>query len=327
MDEREDRPGGSDSLPEQGTPDEFRSRVATIEENPQSRMNEAERSDTGPPTNESGGDGKGNAGGDGRGDGEGGGGGLRAALESPITRRRFLAMTGVTMAGLTLGGIGLASCTADEEEGETTTSTSETGQGETTTTAEHGQGGQPPGGGAAARPVVPLMTLTEAQARILEAFVSRLVPADDLGPSAGEAGVVAYIDHALSSELVNERESYVVNLEALDAHAEQTEGGGFVGLSAERQDAIITAMAADEIAGFVPGSAAFFGMVREHTLQGMFGDPFYGGNQDFAGWQLVGFPGIRLHVPEEAQQLDADVDIEPMSVYDFGDFGLRREEG
>ena len=26
----------------------------------------------------------------------------------------------------------------------------------------------------------------------------------------------------------------------------------------------------------------------------MFADPVYGGNKDFAGWQLVGFPGVQL---------------------------------
>ena len=28
-------------------------------------------------------------------------------------------------------------------------------------------------------------------------------------------------------------------------------------------------------------------------MEGMFADPIYGGNQDFAGWRLVGFPGAQ----------------------------------
>ena len=35
-------------------------------------------------------------------------------------------------------------------------------------------------------------------------------------------------------------------------------------------------------------------MVRTHTLQGTFGDPYYGGNANFVGWDLIGYPG-RAH--------------------------------
>jgi gluconate 2-dehydrogenase gamma chain len=44
--------------------------------------------------------------------------------------------------------------------------------------------------------------------------------------------------------------------------------------------------------GFAGSSAAFFNMVRTHTLQGTFGDPYYGGNANFVGWDLIGYPGF-----------------------------------
>jgi hypothetical protein len=28
-------------------------------------------------------------------------------------------------------------------------------------------------------------------------------------------------------------------------------------------------------------------------MEGLFADPLYGGNKDFAGWRLVGFPGAQ----------------------------------
>ncbi len=43
-----------------------------------------------------------------------------------------------------------------------------------------------------------------------------------------------------------------------------------------------------------PRPRAFFDTLRTHTMEGMFADPVYGGNKDFAGWQLVGFPGVQL---------------------------------
>ena len=44
---------------------------------------------------------------------------------------------------------------------------------------------------------------------------------------------------------------------------------------------------------FAGSSATFFTLVRTHTWQGMFGDPFYGGNANFIGWDLIGYPGVR----------------------------------
>src|SRR5436309_1954677 len=40
-----------------------------------------------------------------------------------------------------------------------------------------------------------------------------------------------------------------------------------------------------------PSQQAFFNTLRTHTMESMFADPVYGGNKDFAGWKLVGFPG------------------------------------
>ena len=57
--------------------------------------------------------------------------------------------------------------------------------------------------------------------------------------------------------------------------------------------------------GFTGSSAAFFNMVRTHTLQGTFGDPYYGGNANFVGWDLIGYPGLRLNVTTEDQRLGA----------------------
>ena len=46
--------------------------------------------------------------------------------------------------------------------------------------------------------------------------------------------------------------------------------------------------------------------MRTHTMEGMFADPVYGGNKDFAGWVLVGFPGAQpLFSPEDMNSKDA----------------------
>ncbi|WP_248928243.1 gluconate 2-dehydrogenase subunit 3 family protein [Paenibacillus hamazuiensis] len=44
--------------------------------------------------------------------------------------------------------------------------------------------------------------------------------------------------------------------------------------------------------------SAFFRTIREHTLEGMFSDPIYGGNYEACGWRLVGYAGPTYHPPE-----------------------------
>jgi gluconate 2-dehydrogenase gamma chain len=80
-----------------------------------------------------------------------------------------------------------------------------------------------------------------------------------------------------------------------------------VKLSAAKQDEVIAALEAGKATGFTwPSAQAFFNTVRTHTMEGMFADPVYGGNKDFAGWVLVGFPGAQpLFSPADLQSRDA----------------------
>lgn len=42
----------------------------------------------------------------------------------------------------------------------------------------------------------------------------------------------------------------------------------------------------------------FFKFLRNHTLEGLFSDPMYGGNYKAYGWRLLGFAGPRFYPPE-----------------------------
>ena len=145
--------------------------------------------------------------------------------------------------------------------------------------------------------------LTPAQMKILEAVVDRLIPRDELGPSAAEAGAPIYIDRALTGPNAGEKQTFVDGLAALDAFANSSQGASFTDLSPERRDAVLTAMDKGTATGFA-NSQQFFNRVRRLTLEGMFGDPFYGGNRNFAGWDLLRYPGPRLVVGPEEQRMD-----------------------
>lgn len=102
---------------------------------------------------------------------------------------------------------------------------------------------------------------------------------------------------------LNAREVMRTGLRALDTYADQRFGDDFVALSEDQQDSLIQEMVDGDAAGFEPiGSTTFFHVMRRYTAEGMFSDPVYGGNRDFIGWRLVGFPGAqRAYLPDEIQ--------------------------
>jgi gluconate 2-dehydrogenase gamma chain len=148
-----------------------------------------------------------------------------------------------------------------------------------------------------------LETLTAAEADTLEAIVARLIPSDENGPGATEARAAHYIDRALTGPLRSSREAYAAGLAAVDAHARSKKGAGFARLAAADQDAVLTDMEKNVATGFVPNAAAFFNLVRAHTIQGTFCDPYYGGNANFVGWDLIAYPGLRMAVGEDEQRM------------------------
>jgi gluconate 2-dehydrogenase gamma chain len=172
----------------------------------------------------------------------------------------------------------------------------------------------------------PLMNLTAQETEILSAMVDRLIPSDELGPGALEAGALRFIDRALSEAESSAAAAYRAGLAALDRYSRYSRGAAFIELSPRDQDSVLidvqTGGATGAGVGFEGSSAGFFNLVRSHTWQGTFGDPQYGGNVDFVGWDLIRYPGLRMRVTDEDQRrLEAD-ELESVrrSAYDFGQF-------
>jgi len=159
--------------------------------------------------------------------------------------------------------------------------------------------------------------LNAAEARTLEAMVGRLIPSDERGPGAIEAGANRYIDRALGGALSSAREPYRQGLAALEVYARERQGQSFSELEPEQQDLVLAELEANRATGFNPDSESFFALVLEHTLQGTFSDPAYGGNRDFVGWELLGYPGLRLAVGPAQQAMTADTQLTRLSAYDM----------
>ena len=177
-----------------------------------------------------------------------------------------------------------------------------------------------PAPASAAVALEPLEALTVAEAAVLEAVCARLIPSDETGPGAAEARAARYIDRALAGFLAPNRQAYAAGLAAIDRHAAKVHGAAFQQLSPADQDAVLKDVEAGRAEGLPAGSSSFFNLVRTHTIQGTFCDPFYGGNANFVGWDLLGYPGVRTIVTESDQRMGIMLKPNHKSAYDYAMF-------
>lgn len=155
---------------------------------------------------------------------------------------------------------------------------------------------------AAAASTKPLV-LKPAQWALVEAIAARIIPSDD-EPGATEAGVVNFIDKALATEDKPLAPAYQAGLAGVDAVAKARFGKTFVTLAPAEQDDVLLALEST-LAGTsgkaegwpkgALGAADFFVAIRAHTVFGFLCDPAYGGNRDYVGWKVVGYPGRQHH--------------------------------
>jgi gluconate 2-dehydrogenase gamma chain len=160
--------------------------------------------------------------------------------------------------------------------------------------------------------------LSPTQLKTLEAFIDRLVPKDENGPGAVECGAATYIDRALAGALAAEKPTFLDGLAGVDSLATSTHKARFADLSPELRDELLTTMDNGTAAGF-PNARPFFNRVRRLTLEGMFSDPYYGGNKNFAGWDLIRYPGPRLAVAPEDQKMSTPPKPYRRSAYGAGE--------
>jgi gluconate 2-dehydrogenase gamma chain len=134
---------------------------------------------------------------------------------------------------------------------------------------------------------------------VVAALTERIMPDAPGKPGAREAGVLNYIDIALAGPYKDQQDFYRAGLTQLDAYCHAQYKRGFAALQSQQQDDVVGALAAGKADGFAwPTAQVFFRTLRTHTMEGMFGDPVYGGNRDFAGWRLIGFPGAQMAYTE-----------------------------
>jgi hypothetical protein len=82
---------------------------------------------------------------------------------------------------------------------------------------------------------------------------------------------------AWRERLAGWQRQYVSGIAALDSHA----GGDFTKAAPVEQDKILASSAV----------STFLSLLFEHTIEGLYSNPEYGGNRGLAGWQDISYPG------------------------------------
>ncbi len=152
----------------------------------------------------------------------------------------------------------------------------------------------------------------------LQAAVSRIIPADELGPGALEAGAAEFIDRQMNTpyatgaqwymqgpfkadaapELgyqlqLSPQQIYRLGIAATEAWCKNASGKTFAEQDSATRDRILGKIEAGEIVFEQLPAKVFFSLLVQNTREGFFCDPMHGGNKGMVGWTQIGFPGAR----------------------------------
>jgi gluconate 2-dehydrogenase gamma chain len=133
----------------------------------------------------------------------------------------------------------------------------------------------------------PLVLFTDEEAQLIEALTNLIVPADD-APGAVAAGVVYYIDKQLAGPLRRFEPVYRKTIPLFRSACLEQTGKEFIVLPFAAQ----TTWLRQSEPPLSPALASFFALVIDHTMQGFYGSPQYGGNRDEASWKMLAIEDV-----------------------------------
>lgn len=191
---------------------------------------------------------------------------------------------------------------------------------------------------------------TPEEVAFVEAAVDHLIPSDEFGPGAREAGVIVFIDRQLSGAFgaaakwymqgpwgestpeqgyqipLTPQKLYRLCVEATNEHCQSQFGERFDLVSPEQRLAVLEGM--DDGSLSIPGVPIgdFFSMLLQNTIEGFFADPIHGGNRDKVGWRLVGFPGVGASYYRHFQKYNEPYLVEPVGIQDVVNRRARLDE-
>jgi len=145
---------------------------------------------------------------------------------------------------------------------------------------------------------------TEKEASLAGFIVEQIIPTDEwLG--ARDAGVVNFIDKQLVGPLMRHQEKYRNGLAAVVTSCEKIYKKQFGELLWDEQTDFLKKMESGKLSGLLKGDKteqgkqepglwadgldrAFFGLIRDHAMQGFYGSPRHGGNKNYISYKMIG---------------------------------------
>jgi len=122
----------------------------------------------------------------------------------------------------------------------------------------------------------------------IDAITAQIIPSGS-SPGAREAGVIFFIDRALSTFDRGKRTLYRSGIASLNSKriSKFPKSRTFRGLPPEEQRDLLSEI----------DKTPFFEAVRVHTIIGFFANPSWGGNRDRMGWSVIGFEDRTVFEP------------------------------
>jgi gluconate 2-dehydrogenase gamma chain len=130
------------------------------------------------------------------------------------------------------------------------------------------------------------LTFTNEEFEVVTALVDRVIPNDD-DPGAVDAHVPDYIDRALQQQQLQKMKAdFLGGVAAIDRRCSRMYKVGFAKATPAQQDDVLTVFKESPESS---GEYKWYEILIALTMEGLLGDPSYGGNQGEVGWKLIGF--------------------------------------
>ena len=195
-------------------------------------------------------------------------------------------------------------------------------------------------GGQVAGHSRPFMFLSQTEVAFLDAALSHLIPADELGAGAKEADVTYFIDQQLFGGYGSMARKYTqgpwpegtpqqgyqspltpagvyrAGIRDANAYCRKNFAKSFDALDGAQQQEVLKGLESGKIELEQVRSQFFFDMLLNDTIAGFFADPVYGGNRDKVGWKLVGFPGVAAVYTNHIEKHGVPYRAQPVSIAD-----------
>jgi gluconate 2-dehydrogenase gamma chain len=137
----------------------------------------------------------------------------------------------------------------------------------------------------------PYQFFTPGEANCVIALCEQIIPGDQYGGGATEAGVIRYIDRQLVAVFDYDQLIYQQGVEALQQTCLELYGKRFENLDQDLQLQVLNTIESNELPVHHWGDLdplRFFRLVINHTMQGFYGAPRHGGNKNYMSYRMMG---------------------------------------